>query len=79
MTDRKSTSSYKGTVGEGVVGIKADVKTIKQLTSSSDAAKAKRYQGGLHSLESAVQKEMQNSGAKQESQQPKDSGHGGSG
>lgn len=69
MADQRPDTSEEGTIEEGVVGISADVKTIRQLTSSSDAAKAKRYQGGLKALDNAFrkEKEKQMAAAEQES------------
>ncbi|KAJ5246545.1 hypothetical protein N7468_001528 [Penicillium chermesinum] len=63
--DRRSDSSYDGEVEEARVALKTDPKTLQQLSSSSDAVKAKRNKNGLASLENAIkqakQEEVENS------------------
>ncbi|EEA23834.1 hypothetical protein PMAA_078620 [Talaromyces marneffei ATCC 18224] len=56
MSDRLSDSSYDGTTEEATVAIKADVKTIKQLSSSAEAAKANRGKIAIASLDAAAKK-----------------------
>lgn len=54
MGDRLSDSSYEGTVEEASEGIKADVKTLNQLSSSGRAAQQSRIQKALNSLDTAA-------------------------
>ncbi|KAK2764474.1 hypothetical protein FQN54_009169 [Arachnomyces sp. PD_36] len=60
MSDKSSKVSsgdYKNaTVHKADFGIKADPKTLAQLTSSGQAAQAKRNEKGLTSLFGAVEK-----------------------
>ncbi|GIK07779.1 hypothetical protein Aspvir_003447 [Aspergillus viridinutans] len=62
MSDRRTGQNKKDSgeeyVGEAVVGIRADVNTIKQLTSSSEAAKAHRMASAVAALEKAAQAAM---------------------
>lgn len=55
MSNRGSASS-EGVVEEGVVGIKADTKTINQLSSSARAAQDKRAEKAIESLKDAIGK-----------------------
>lgn len=57
MGDRRSDTPYSGdetSTKEASVGMKADARSIQQLTSSSESAKLRRNQKGLQSLEKAV-------------------------
>ena len=54
MGDRRSDSSYEATIEEALVGVKADSKTINQLSSSGRAAQAARTRG-VGALSRAVQ------------------------
>ena len=55
MADRRSGSSYNGTVEEAQVGIKADAKTINQLSSSAKACQIHRARRAVESLVSAIE------------------------
>lgn len=54
MADRRSDSSYEGTVEEAKVGVKGDPKTLNQLSSSGRRAQQKRIQNALASLDTAA-------------------------
>ena len=66
MGDRKSDSSYDGRIEEAKISIKTNAKTLKQLSSSAEAAKANRVKNAISSLDSAARKakeeEMEGSG-----------------
>ncbi|KIW10062.1 hypothetical protein PV08_11838 [Exophiala spinifera] len=55
MADRRS-DSYDGVPEEANIAVRVPPKAFKQLSSSSDAVKAKRNQKGLKSLEKAARK-----------------------
>ncbi|GKZ26859.1 hypothetical protein AbraIFM66951_003856 [Aspergillus brasiliensis] len=62
MSDQRPSRSKQNPeeyVGEATVGIRADVKTIKQLTSSSEAAKARRMASAVAALDKAAQAAME--------------------
>ena len=77
MGDRRSESSSKATTGKDVVGIKADVQTIKQLSSSAEAAQANRMKRGLQSLSGAVQDIKQKEAGGKDGREQENSGQGG--
>jgi hypothetical protein len=54
MRDRQSDGNDKATIGEGVVGIEGDPKTLNQLSSSGRAAQQKRMGKALESLEKSL-------------------------
>lgn len=68
MAERSS--SDKATVKEAVYGIKGDVKTLQQLSSSGEAARKKRQENHkeriMGALGEAVQTQFSNEGTKQE-------------
>ncbi|OJI89768.1 hypothetical protein ASPTUDRAFT_917866 [Aspergillus tubingensis CBS 134.48] len=62
MSDPRSNRSKQETeeyVGEATVGIRANVKSIKQMTSSSEAAKARRMASAVAALDKAAQAAME--------------------
>ncbi|KKZ64745.1 hypothetical protein EMCG_09349 [[Emmonsia] crescens] len=56
MGDRHSDSSYDGKIEEVEVAIKIDVKTIQQLSSSAEAAKANRGKQAILALDNAARR-----------------------
>lgn len=64
MAERPSFN--EGTVEEGVYGIKSDVKTLQQLSSSGNAAKGKRQENhkekAIGALGSAILEQFQGGG-----------------
>ncbi|GIJ86956.1 hypothetical protein Asppvi_005855 [Aspergillus pseudoviridinutans] len=61
MADQASSDQNKGK--EAVVGIKADVRTLQQLSSSGQAAKKKREENqvekGMRAIGGAIQAHLQ--------------------
>lgn len=61
MADKASSDQSKGK--EAVVGIKSDVKTLQQLSSSGAAAKKKREENqvdrGMRAIDGAIQGHLQ--------------------
>lgn len=70
----KSTSSGESTTKEAVYGIKGDVKTLQQLSSSGKAAQEKRRENhkerAMEALDSAIKAHVQG-GANQTSSEKK--------
>lgn len=77
MADRSSESSYDGVVEEATFAIKVKPEAMKQLSSSSEAAKTNRMKKGLNFLGEAAQdaraKEM-SEGAKHSQTDPSTTG-----
>lgn len=63
MADRPSDLPYEAIIEEGTVGVKATPKTINQLTSSAEAAKANRNKKGMQALDQAFQEAAQKEAA----------------
>ncbi|PYI04786.1 hypothetical protein BO78DRAFT_319712 [Aspergillus sclerotiicarbonarius CBS 121057] len=65
MGDRHSDSSYDGQIEEAKIAIKTNTKTLQQLSSSAEAAKANRAKNAISSLDAAARKakeEMEGTG-----------------
>ena len=65
MADKASSEQSKGK--EATVGVKADVKTLKQLSSSGAAARKKRDENqadrGMRAIGSAIEDHLQQEGS----------------
>lgn len=69
MGDRRSDSSYDGKIEEAKVAMKINAKTLQQLSSSAEAAKANRVKNAISSLDDAARKakeEMEGKGKQNE-------------